>query len=189
MKFCSFRFILTGTFMSYLLALVLLSPSISFAAPAPMTTSSIFFQLQKELFYSPVGYSVSAGNTKWVRAQITKNNPHIEAIYRPEIDSNKQAALTIRTDKAGPHKNISQYVKKWLKDYPRFGFQVLESKKVKVGTNIGYLLDLVSNETQVQMRQVLFHRGTHVITFTCRDDKTNFSQTLKSCNEIIKSYK
>ncbi|OFZ20401.1 MAG: hypothetical protein A2Z20_08790 [Bdellovibrionales bacterium RBG_16_40_8] len=166
--------------------------SLTFAAPMPLTSSSIFISGQRGLFHSPVGFSIHLANTDWVQIEKPKDNSYIDAVYRAGSDNNIQAALTVRTDKITDELsspvNLENYAQKWMKDYPRFGFVILTAKKVRVGESVGYMLDLVNRDNSKQLRQVLFVKNKYAVTLTCRDDVQNFSQTLKSCNEIMRTF-
>lgn len=157
-------------------------------APLPLTSSSYFISSHRGLFQSPLGFSLHSGNTDWVQLPPPKDNPYIETIYQAAGDTDIQAALTVRLDKMPKALELSEYAQKWMKDYPRFGFTVLTAKKVKVGTLIGFMLDLVNRDNSKQLRQVLFVKNADVVTLTCRDDVANFNKTLKSCNEIIRTF-
>ncbi len=158
------------------------------AAPIPLTSSSLFISAKKGLFQSPLGFSLHLSNTKWVQVSKPAQNPYIETIYRASGDSLTQAALTVRVDKIDKSLDPTAYAQKWLKDYPRFGFDIINSKKVRVSQEVGYLIDMINNDNSKQLRQILFVKNNHAVTLTCRDDAANFSQTLKTCNEIIKTF-
>ncbi len=158
------------------------------AAPIPLTSSSPFISLQKGLFQSPLGFRLHSGQTGWEQIPPPKQNTFIETIYRAPGDNNVQAALTVRVDKTDKKYELSDYAQTWLKDYPRLGFSILTSKKVRVGQEVGYMLDLVNRDNAKQLRQVIFLKERHVVTLTCRDDMTSFQKTLKSCNDIIRTF-
>lgn len=158
------------------------------AAPIPLTSSSSFIAAKPGLFHSSLGYSLHAAETNWVQVRPPQNNRYIETVYRASENEDVQAALTVRADKLNQPAELSEYASKWIKDYSRFGFQILSSKKVRVGEEVGFMLDLVHQDTSKQLRQILFLKDKNVVTLTCRDDIKNFSQTLKSCNDIIRTF-
>lgn len=158
------------------------------AAPIPLTSSSIFISAKNGLYQSHLGFSLHLAKTNWVQIAKPADNPYIETVYRASHDGQSQAALTVRVEKLSKPSDPLNYAQKWLKDYPRFGFDILSSKRVKIGTETGYLIDMVNNDNAKQLRQVLFVKNLHAVTLTCRDDISDFSQTLKSCNEIIKTF-
>ena len=170
----------------FMVALFMFAPT-GFGAPMPLTSSSIFISGTNGVFHSPLGFSLNAGNTDWTLAAKPRNNRFIKTIYRAPNDP--EALLTVRADKINHPANVAQYAKKWLSDYPRFGFQVLEAKRVKVSGQLGYMIDLVSHESSKQLRQVLFVKGDVAITLTCRDSIRRFGHTLKSCDKIIRTFR
>ena len=100
----------------------------------------------------------------------------------------QQPALTVRVDDMRVIQPLKSYVKKWMKDYTRFGFEVLTAKPIKVGENQAFLLDIVSRETQKQLRQVVFVREKVAVILTCRDGRDSFAKTVQDCNEIVKTF-
>jgi hypothetical protein len=158
------------------------------SAPIPLTSSSIFISGKNGLFQSPLGFSLHLGQTDWIQVPKPANNSYIETVYRSGHDQNIQAALTVRVDKLKSNTDLDSYSQKWMKDYPRFGFNVLTAKKVRVGDEAGFMLDLVNRDNTKQLRQILFLKNRAAVTLTCRDDVKNFSKTLKSCNEIIRTF-
>jgi hypothetical protein len=162
----------------------------AYSAPIPLTSTSALLSEKKGLFRSPLGFSLNSGATNWEQVAAPQDNPFIATIYRAaENASGVQAALTVRIDQLSEKTTLDIYAKKWLKDYPRFGFEILSSKKVRIGSQIGFLLDIVNRENQKQLRQVLFLRDKNAVTLTCRDHLKTFSSTLRSCNSIIRTFR
>ena len=153
-----------------------------------MTSSSIAIASQPGVYYSNLGYKVSAGKTQWKQFPAPSNNDYIETIYRSGDDNHVQAALTVRRDQMNEVVDISEYAKKWIKDYQRFGFQILASNKVRAEKEIGFMFDLVHRDSGKQLRQVLFAKNKNVVTLTCRDDISSFRETLRKCNDIIRTF-
>jgi hypothetical protein len=158
------------------------------ASPMPFTSSSLFISGEKGLFHSPNGFSLSSGASQWQLTAKPKDNSYIDTIYRGPGESATAPVLTVRSDKLAKNTDVGTYAKKWLNDYPRFGFEVLSAKKVKVNEQVAYLVYLVSRESAKQLRQVLFVKGQTAVTLTCRDDINHFAIALKSCNEIIRTF-
>jgi len=167
----------------------LVFPHLLSSAPLPLTSSSLFISNQPGLFRSSLGFSLHTGTTKWVQVPTPPNTPYIEAVYRAPGDENVQAALTVRVDPLLKNESLDDYSKRWLKDYPRFGFDILAAKKVRVEREVAFLLDLVNRENSKQLRQLVFIKNKRAVTLTCRDDSSGFATTLKSCNEIIRSFR
>lgn len=161
----------------------------TYSAPIPATSSSSFLKSNLGMFRSPQGFSIHAGNTAWIHSPRPKGNKYIQTIYKsPTTHNGVQAALTLRIDKLHRESDVSNYMKKWLKEYPRLGFSVLNSQKVRVKHRTGFLIDLINKRSQKQLRQVVFVKGYMAVIMTCRDHKDTFKETLKSCNKIVKNF-
>ncbi len=164
--------------------------SVARAAPIPLTTSSKVLTAKPGIFHSPKGFQLNAGDSGWVQASLSGQHPYIVTTYKSEtLRNGYQAALTVRVDDMQEALDLDDYTKKWMKDYPRLGFEILTSKKVRIGETVGFLLDLVNRDNQIQLRQVLFVKGKTAVNLTCRDHAQNIDATLKSCNEIIRTFK
>lgn len=169
--------------------LALFFPLSAFAAPIPVTSSSQYIQPELGMFRSPHGFSIHAGKTTWLHHAPSRSNPYIATIYRaPKVENGVQAALTVRLDKLEKKISLKRYAKKWLRDYPRFGIDVLSNKKVKVGEYSAYLIDMIDRDSAKQLRQVLFLKNNRVAILTCRDHKKTFRRSLKACNKIIRNF-
>lgn len=177
-----------STFWS--LILIFFVTNLAQGAPIPLTSSSLLISEKKGLYRSPLGFSLHLADTDWEHVPAPKDNPFIATIYRSNQHAEGvQAALTVRIDELDQKTSLDVYSKKWLKDYPRFGFEILSSKKVRVGSQVAFLLDLVNRENQKQLRQILFLRDKNAVTLTCRDDIKTFNSTLRACNSIIRTFR
>jgi len=159
------------------------------AAPMPGTSSSTLVSQKPGLFLSIKGFRIDAGNTAWVQSAPPKNIPSLVTIYKsPMPIDGQQPALTVRVDDLHRNTSLKAYVKQWMQDYSRFGFDVLTAKPIKVNTNSAFLLDIVSRETKKQLRQVVFMREKTAVILTCRDQRESFAKTVQDCNQIIKTF-
>jgi hypothetical protein len=159
------------------------------AAPIPGTSSSPLVSAQPGLFYSSRGFRIDAAQTAWVQSRPPKSIPSLVTVYRAPVAANgQQPALSVRVDDLRQPQSLKSYVKKWMKDYSRFGFEVLTAKPIKIGVSQAFLLDIVSRETQKQLRQVVFVKEKTAVTLTCRDGRDSFAKTVQDCNEIMRTF-
>lgn len=140
-------------------------------------------------YYSPKGFRLNANKTAWVQVEPPKQIPSLVTIYKAPLPQNgQQPALTVRVDELKRTQPIKSYVKRWMQDYSRFGFDVLTAKNIKINEQSAFLLDIISRETKKQLRQVVFMKNKLAVILTCRDGKDSFSATVQDCNEIIKTF-
>lgn len=173
-----------------LFAITVLSTLQAFSAPAPGTTLT-FGVDAASLYRSPFGFKIDAGETDWERTTPTKKSKFVITQYRAkESYKNIFATLTLRRDSLKKRQSLEDYVEKWLGQYPKFGFDVIGTKRIKPGEkeNEGFLIDLVSRDGLKQLRQVVYLKNQDAYVLTCRDHKENFKKSLKSCNKIIRSF-
>ncbi|MES2856389.1 MAG: hypothetical protein V4692_11030 [Bdellovibrionota bacterium] len=163
---------------------VLLSAQMVSAAPIPGSTSSKLVSPQLGLFRSAKGFEINAGGSGWAHVAPPKDGKFVATMY----DAPGSAALTVRIDELKKDTTLDAYVQKWMKAYPRYGFDVIGSKPFAQNGSKGFVLDLVNRDSKKQLRQVLFLKEKKAVILTCRDDQTKFRDSLKGCNQIIKTF-
>jgi hypothetical protein len=181
--------------MSTVVAMSTLMPAASVeAAPMPATSSSKLVAPQLGLYRSPSGFEIHAGGSGWMQAEAPKDSKFIQTVYRAHAanaDAGPDAArasLTVRVDNLDKPMALPKYIQRWRKEYPKYGFDILGSKSFNQNNAKGFVLDLLNRDTQKQIRQVVFMKDTTAIILTCRDDSKSFNASLKSCNQIIRTF-
>lgn len=155
----------------------------------PGTGSSPLVSNKPGMFLSTKGFRMNSAQTDWIQSAPPKNIPSLVTIYKsPSQVNGQQPALTVRVDELARQQGLKAYVKRWMKDYTRFGFDVLTAKTIKVGDTQAFLLDIISKETQKQLRQVVFVREKTAVILTCRDQRESFKDTVQDCNEIMRTF-
>ncbi len=161
----------------------------AFGAPIPGTSSSELVKPELGIYRSPLGFEISNATTDWLPTEAPEGSKFIETLYRsPNKAFDTRGTLTIRVDKLNKKQRLKSYMTRWNKEYPRFGFDVLGSKPFKLNKKSGYVVDLINREKQRQIRQVVFLKEKTAVILTCRDHISNFKNSLKSCNRIVKSF-
>ncbi len=171
------------------LAVLTLAAS-TWASPAPGATMSLGAETAS-LYRSPLGFKIDSIDTDWERIAPPKKSKFVITQYRAkESYKNIFASLTLRKDSLKKRQSLEDYVEKWLGQYPKFGFDVIGTKRLnsKDKENEGFLIDLVSRDGSKQLRQVVYVHDKDAFVLTCRDHKENFKKSLKDCNKIIRSF-
>lgn len=139
---------------------------------------------------STKGFRMNAGNTAWIQSPPPKDIPSLVTVYKAPVSQHgQQPALSVRVDDLKSTQSLRKYVRRWMQDYTRFGFDVLTAKPIKINDQSAFLLDIVSRETQKQLRQVVFLKNKTAVILTCRDHRDSFSKSVQDCNQIVKSFK
>jgi hypothetical protein len=96
-----------------------------------------------------------------------------------------QATLSLRLDEAD-FKDAKKYTERWLKDYPKFGFELLLSQEYQYGNLKGYEIELSSTKTDKRLRQfVVKNTENKFLIFTCSAVKNDFPEVLKHCQKLL----
>ena len=187
----SFNFIQTKVQVAFSCAVLLtvLVPTYVSASPQPATAVSRMIAPRLGFYRSPDGFRLHSGDSGWLQAAPPRGNQTILTVYRSPINESK-ASLTVRVDQLARGTTSDRYISRWIKEYPRFGFDVLGSQPFAQGGVRGHVIDLVNRDSKMQLRQVVFvsEARKRAAILTCRDNAVGFAATLKSCNSIVKTF-
>jgi hypothetical protein len=167
----------------------LLFASLASAAPHPGATSALVTP-KLGVFRSPFGFKLDSGGTGWQQAAAPNDNRYIATVYKsPKKNAKGEAPmLTVRVDALKKDVPLEKYIERWTKEYPKFGFDVLGSQPFMQNKEKGHVLDLINRDNGRQLRQVVFMKKQKAVILTCRDHSDRFSDTLKDCNQIIRTF-
>lgn len=159
------------------------------AAPIPGTATSTLVSPQLGIYRSPMGFQIGAGDSGWKQSEVPTDSKFISALYKaPNAKTADSGTLTVRIDKLAKETPLDKYVQRWMKEYPKYGFDVLGSKPFAQNKDRGYVLDLINRDNGRQLRQVVFLKKQKAVILTCRDQSATFKDSLKGCNQIIRTF-
>jgi hypothetical protein len=169
-----------------LLFVLLQTASLAFAAPHPATSTSALTAPEKGLYFLHKGFSLKTEGTSWV--PVANADTLLDTVRFAPKETAKGGSLSIRTDKVSKEATLDLYTRKWMRDYPNYGFEVLATKKFSLNGSPALLVDMLSRSKNKQIRQVVLKNNDRVAIMTCLDDKDTFSKSLVECNQIMKSF-
>jgi hypothetical protein len=170
----------------YLIGLYLSFFHIAQAAPFPGTSSSALTAPEKGFYFLYKGFLLKTGATKWVpEGDMSNKSSDIVRLTSPE---NKTGALSVFTEAVNKNISLELYSRKWMRDYSAYGLEVLSAKNFTLNNSPALVVDMLSRAKGKQVRQVIVRKEQRMAIMTCLDSKDSFTETLKSCNEIIKSF-
>ncbi len=140
----------------------------------------------------PINFSIVNDGTNWEPAVAPPDAKNVKRFFRGPTasDQTSQPTLTVRVEPISEkQKDLREYLRKWLKDYPKFGYNVLGHKPFKLDGQAAFVIDVVSHSGEKQARQVLTVQDDQVVLLTCLDKKDSFMSSLPACNQIIRSLK
>lgn len=158
----------------------------SWSAPFPVTGTSLMTDPEEGRFLEPYGFRLKATNLKWT--VVPDEKVSIFQTFRFAPTHNQTAQLTVRKDDLGQHKNLEVYAKKWMREYPQYGFEILTTRNMQLGGGDALLIDLVHRGKSQQIRQLVLHKNKKVVILTCLDEITKFRSTVSECNQMMTSF-
>lgn len=172
--------------MRNLLGLLIFLPMSALAAPYPATSSSALTNPEKGLYFLHKGFTLKTEGTSWV--PVATSEQSLLDTVRFAAKDNGKGVLSIRTDKVAKTASLELYTRKWMRDYPNYGFEVISAKNFELNGSPALVVDMLSRSKNKQIRQVVLKNQDRVAIMTCLDDKATFSKSLQSCNQIMKSF-
>ncbi len=158
------------------------------AAPYPATSSSAFTDPALGHFLLHHGFKISNHGSHWLPAS-ENDSSQDETIRFASKETSETGFITIKSEKANKTASLNLYNRKWMKEYPNYGFEVLSTTAFDLNSQPALVVDLLSRAKGKQIRQVIFKNDDKIAILTCVDDRGSFSKSLKECNEIVKNFR
>lgn len=158
------------------------------AAPYPATSTSILTDPEKGYSFLSFGFKISTAQTSWKPQYEESTGIFPEIRFEPKAAINTKATMALRMDELSDNTNLTTYARKWMREYPQYGLEVLGTKSLKLGGGNSLIIDLFQKTKGKQLRQVVFQKNKKLVILTCQDQQTQFNNTLNSCNQIIRSF-
>ena len=140
-------------------------------------------------FLEPHGFRLKTSNLKWTVVPDEKTSIFQTFRFAPVSPIERPTAqLTVRKDELGQQKNLEIYAKKWMREYPQYGFEILTTKNMQIGGSDALLIDLVHRGKNQQIRQLVLHKNKKIVILTCLDEIAKFRSTVSDCNQMMTSF-
>ncbi|MCB0368609.1 MAG: hypothetical protein KDD45_03975 [Bdellovibrionales bacterium] len=156
------------------------------AAPFPVSSTSLVTDPSEGKFFASHGFEFNTSKLDWTI--VSNNKKSIFETFKFTSNERHSAQLTLRKDDLGNEKNLAQYAKKWMKEYPQYGFEILATKKMLLGGGNALLIDFVHRGKGEQIRQLVLQKNKKVVIMTCLDEIENFKSTVSDCNKMMTSF-
>ncbi|MGZ3768145.1 MAG: hypothetical protein ACXVCP_12560 [Bdellovibrio sp.] len=173
--------------MKYLFLFFLLSPFFVQAAPVPGAGSSVLTNPDKGLYLANKGFTLKTEGTDWI--PYGNANSLLGTVRFSAKDKKaKEGSLSVRTEKIPKNSSLDLYTRKWMKEYPNYGFEVLSAKNFTLNGYPALVVDMLSRSKNKQIRQLILKNDDHIAVLTCIDNRAGFAKSLQNCNQIMKSF-
>lgn len=167
--------------------------NLSFAAPFPASSTSELTSPKKGNFLKKHGFVLKTEGTQWILSTEPEDSVFESYTYRlkktAKDTASTQSLLSVRIDNLEKNSNLESYAKKWMKEYPQFGYEILGTRQMKFGGGTGLLVDLIQKNKSQQVRQLILSQNKNVAILTCTDEIKSFKKTLTDCNDILNSFR
>jgi hypothetical protein len=158
------------------------------AAPAPAMATSRMVSLKDSFYSLSHGFKVSIPDESWQLLNPKQGHSLVEGEVQLKSLRQKDRKLTLKLDRTQRPLTLEAYVKRWMRDYSAYGFEILGSKAFQQQHNKGLVVDLVHREKQKKIRQIVFLQDQRVLMLTFSDAQAQFDQGLNEFNDIVKTF-
>lgn len=160
------------------------------AAPHPVTTSSILTDPEKGQSFRGFGFKMAFNGSHWRPLQKDSEGLFAEIQFQNKDAKSETslAQISLRMDDLTKNQSIEVYAKKWMRDYPHYGFEVLGTKTFAHSGGQGLVVDLFHRQNNKQLRQVILLKNKKVAIFTCSETKLKFTEILTECNQLVRGF-
>ncbi|MBO9665279.1 MAG: hypothetical protein J7501_00505 [Bdellovibrio sp.] len=165
----------------------ILAPLLAQAAPYPATSTSALTAPERGLYFLHKGFTLKTVGSNWIPVASSEDSI-LDTIRFASKDAPDDGSLSVRTDRIAKNVSLDLYTRKWMRDYPSYGFEVLATKQFALNGSPALIVDMLSRTKNKQIRQVVLKNEDKVAIMTCLDSKESFSKSLQQCNQIIKTF-
>lgn len=105
--------------------------------------------------------------------------------------NNLSARFSLHVDKLNKPTELKSYVKKWIKEYPYLGFEILATHSMRIDGETAFVVDLANKAKNKQLRQfvVCNKEKSIAVIMTCTDLRGRFLDTINQCHDILKNFR
>ena len=168
--------------------IILLSAQVAWGSPHPATSTSVLTNPEAGHYFQNQGFRLKSLGTDWLPTPQDEASASESVRFTPKGQIDSTASLSVRSDTLTKQSSLEAYAKKWMRDYPSYGFEVLGAKSFAVGGSPGLVVDMIQRSKNKQLRQVILQKGAHIAILTCLDNQASFQKTLVSCNQLVKNF-
>ena len=170
--------------MRVILILTLSLISRVYAAPHPLTGSSIFNHPTNGLALTQLGFKLEAIPEDWIYTKTLSSSGDLI-----EMGREQKTLLSFRTENVSLKTQLEAYVRQYLRDYNQYGFEVTGLQSHAKSYVPSVIVDLKQKNKKTRSRQVFFYKQDKVIIATCSDESSEFDRTVAICNQVLGTFR
>lgn len=159
------------------------------ASPIPGVGSSEVPQLLKNIVVSEHGFRLGSSTSAFWNLKKDLNANLTDTFQYSSNNPKSNARFTVNVDKFSKPTSFDSYVKKWVKEYPYFGFEILKTQVTRLGGQPCYLVDFAHRKKNKQLRQFVVVKKDYAVVMTCADDINKFKDTAMQCADLINNFR
>jgi len=144
--------------------------------------SSDILNLESSMYFSFKKFNLPINSKAW---KINWDSSQLDQLKLESTSSNK-AQMSVHLSRMERKLNLSQYAKKWTKEYSQFGFDLMKVQNIKVNNSEVLLIDVYHPKLKKQLRQYIAIKNDQVLLVGCQSQPEVFASAVESCEESVK---
>jgi hypothetical protein len=173
-------------FISTTLLLFVGISELTSASPIPGSGSSELASPLRNFVFHRKGFDINPSGLSGSFQDVAEKSSELKFQLQDQKSSGK---FYVQTETLNDGLSLESYMRKWIKEYRAYGFEILSHHPFAQNNAKGYVVDLFYNKNALQQRQAVFLKDGKIVTITCADAPQNFEKTLKTCNQILKNFR
>lgn len=156
--------------------------SVAKADVITLMRSSDVLSLETSKYFSFHNFIMPINSKNW---KINWDSSQLDQIKLDSTQSDK-AQMSVHISRSDRKLNLSQYAKKWTKEYSQFGFDLMKVQNLNVNNTEMLLIDVYHPKLKKQLRQYITIQSNQVLLVGCQSRPEIFSAAVLNCEESIK---
>lgn len=155
-----------------------------FAAPHPTTGSSAVNFIQNNTVFSQLGFKLTYLPTDWKLAADSDQSGSESKMITVQ---KQNSFINFEIEETKTVVDLEKFVRRYLKDYNQFGFELSEQESHKDEKKTYIVLEAFQKNKKTKTRQFFFQNVKKIATITCIGEFEHFDKTKQVCNSIVNS--
>lgn len=155
-----------------------------FAAPHPTTGSSAVNSIQNNTVFSQLGFRLNNLPADW---KLASDNDQSNSGSKVITVQRQNSFINFEIEETKTAVDLEKFVRRYLKDYNQFGFELSEQESHKDAKQPYIVLEAFQKNKKTKTRQFFLQNGKKIATITCIGEFEHFDKTKQACNTIVNS--
>lgn len=149
----------------------------TWAAPYPVTSSSVFLNNKSNIFLWPFNIDLNLQKTSF-EIDLTQSDSEKWSIKTPDAE----IQISARIRQLGPKEDYDKSLKNWIREYEKSGFQIIGQQIPRKNAERGWIH--LQDSQEKQLVQYFRFKDRTWVYFNCVGKKDKLAQLKQNCDYL-----